>query len=764
MLDRPHRGRRGATCLAEDTTMIAPLLIAVVSAALQQQAGVSGSITDSATHAPLARVIVLDVATHRQSVSDSTGQFTLAVTVPATLRFSRVGYTTRELFVTTDAVRLALLPSARTLERVTVTAIRGGEGQSAPVSQHTVTRDELERRSFGQEVPLLLQSGTPSMTAYAETGNYWGYSYMRLRGIDQSRINLTIDGIPLNDPEDQVLYFADFPDLASSLESVQVQRGVGTSSAGTASFAGSVNFETTPLASPASAQVQLEGGSFGSKRGMAELRSGLSNNGLAFYGRFSDLQSSGYRYHSGVLGRSALVSAGYFGARDVVKLMATVGLLHDTLSYLAVPDTELARDRRINPLQPTELDRFGEQLVSAAYTRLIGDASSWSTTVYRISASGNYDVAIDPEMWNYHLDFVWYGLTSAWNWRYAGVQASAGVNANRYARDHYAYLRPDLVDRAYFNTGHKGDVSGFAKLSYDVGRATFFGDLQARRAEFRYMPDAHADIAPQAIAWTFVNPRGGVTYRLTQALSAYASYGSTSREPARSDMLAGFDNLDTSNVAFVGDFSRVRPETVHDLEGGITLSGSALHFAANVFSMDFRNEIEPIGALSYQGLPLRKNVHASYRRGVELDVRYGLTSALMLSGNATLMRARIADYTDDASGASFHGVEPLLTPKVMTMQRLDWTASRALSFAAEGRYTGQSQLDNTGNADLVLPAAYVVDATISWRIAGGRHTLEVRGNNLADSKRYGSGYDDGSTPYYYVLPPRNVFVTYKFVF
>src|SRR5690348_3114000 len=231
--------------------MIATILAGLISAALQQQPIIDGTIVDSATHAPIARVIVLDVASRRQALTDSAGRFTIAVPMPATLRFAHVGYATREVVATTADLRIELPPSPRTLERVTVMAIRGGADEAAPVSQRTVTHDEIERRSFGQEVPLLLQSSTPSMTAYAETGNYWGYSYMRLRGIDQSRINLTIDGIPLNDPEDQVLYFADFPDLASSLESVQVQRGVGTSSAGTASFAGSINFETTPLAGKA---------------------------------------------------------------------------------------------------------------------------------------------------------------------------------------------------------------------------------------------------------------------------------------------------------------------------------------------------------------------------------------------------------------------------------------------------------------------------------------------------------------------------------
>src|SRR5262245_42894161 len=163
--------------------------------------------------------------------------------------------------------------TTRTLEAVTVKAIRAGD--QAPVSATSIGRVEIERRSFGQDVPILLQ-GTPSLTSYAETGNYWGYSYIRLRGIDQSRINLTLDGIPLNDPEDEVLYFTDFPDLANSLHSVQVQRGVGTSSNGTASFAGSINMETTPLASgPRRAEAQIEGGAWGSYRLSGEYSTGL---------------------------------------------------------------------------------------------------------------------------------------------------------------------------------------------------------------------------------------------------------------------------------------------------------------------------------------------------------------------------------------------------------------------------------------------------------------------------------------------------------
>src|SRR6185503_12944160 len=175
--------------------------------------------------------------------------------------------------VTRDSAR-ADTTRAQRLERVTISAVRSSN--DAPVSRKTLGEKDLAPRYFGQDVPLLLQGPAPSLTSYAETGNYWGYSYIRLRGIDQSRINLTLDGIPLNDPEDQVLYFADFPYLANSLSSVQVQRGVGTSSNGTAAYAGSINMETVSLTStPRRGEVQLEGGSFGSRRVSGEYATGL---------------------------------------------------------------------------------------------------------------------------------------------------------------------------------------------------------------------------------------------------------------------------------------------------------------------------------------------------------------------------------------------------------------------------------------------------------------------------------------------------------
>ncbi len=651
--------------------------------------------------------------------------------------------------------------TARQLERVMISAVRES---AAPISQKTLSRDDLQRSYFGQDVPLVLQGTTPSLTSYAETGNYWGYSYIRMRGIDQSRINITLDGIPLNDPEDQVLYFADFPDLANSLQSVQVQRGVGTSTNGTASYAGSINMETVSLAdAPRGGSVQLEGGSFGSKRASLEYTSGPLTNKFAFSGRVSGLHTEGYRYHSGVNGQSGFLSGAYLGDTDILKVTLIAGAMQDTMAYLAVPKADLDTNRRINPLTPQERDGFGERLAAVSYTRLLNARSSLNATVYRLSATGDYDVLIDS-LQTFHLDFVSYGVTSAWNYHTSDFQVDLGASGDSYARDHYAFMHPELATALYFNTGRKRDQAAFVKLAYTVGRATLFGDLQGRHAEFMYTPDVHAGVSGSSISWSFLNPKAGLTYRIARPVSLYASYGRTTREPARSDMFAGFDNLDTSNVAFVGPLDRVKPETVHDLEIGSNYRTSSLEIQANLYSMDFRNEIAPIGALSYIGNPLRKNVASSYRRGIEADATYRGLRRWLLSANATESMNHIRSYTDSSADVpvTYHNVEPLLTPRFQSFARAQYSASPSVNLLLQSRYQSVSFLQNTSDRRYVLPASFDLDAAATWRI--GHNELAIRANNLTNSRKYGSGYASGGVSYYYVVPPRSVFVTLKVAF
>lgn len=664
---------------------------------------------------------------------------------------------------TRDTVRS---DTTRTLEGVLVQALRAGD--EAPITRSTIARATITRRNFAQDVPLLLQGAVPSLIGHTETGAPWGYSYLRLRGLDQTRLNLSIDGIPLNDPEDQVFYFANFVDLLSGVQSVEVQRGAGTTGAGTAAFAGSVNFETRPIAAmPRAAAAEVQAGSFNSQRVMLEGSTGLTPRGFAAYARVSGVRSDGYRYNAGVLSGSALLSAGWFGERQSVKLLALGGLLRDTLAYLAVPVDELRQDRRLNPIGPDEQDRFGQRLLGLTYTREALSGARFATTLYRMSASGSYDVRIDPDpvtgLWNFHLDHTWYGLTSAVTHDVGAWRLNAGVNANTYARDHYAWVDGTRgtpgAEALYFNTGHKQDAAAFGKVAYQAGAVTLFGDVQGRVARFRYEPTAGSGVLEETVSWAFLNPRVGVTWQATAPVSLRASLGRTTREPTRSDMFGGADDLDATQYAAIGDFRNVRPEQVTNLEVGVKYTASRGLLDVNLFAMEFRNEIAPIGVLTPLGSALRRNVAESFRRGVEVDGQLRVTPRLTIGGNAAWLHARITSFTDEtgASPVTYADVPPLLSPAWLSAQRVEWAATDWLDLGFEGRYQGPSYLRNDGNRATTLPEFYVADATARVRLP--RVQLTVRGANLGNSQRFASGYAVEGVPHFFVLPPRSVFVT-----
>ena len=396
---------------------------------------VRGEVRDAVTGEPLSGVTVASTGARGGSVTDAAGRFTLELDAPARVRFARVGYQAVEYEVSRDtSLVVQLEPTAPSLERVTVTALRGDA--AAPIPQRTVEREELERRYVGQDVPLLL-TGQPSVTSYADAGAFSNYTYLRLRGIDHTRVNFTLDGIPLNDPEDQFVYFSNFPDFGNSLESVQMQRGVGTSSYGTAAYAGAINFQSAPLAtSRRGGEVQLGRGSFGTTRGSGEWTTGRLADRFAGYVRASAHRTEGYRHHSGNTGQSYFANGAYFGPRDIVKVTAFGGRSRNELAYLAAPLADIERDPRTNPLGDDERDDFQAHFVSASWTRALGEMAAIQGTAYTIAQFGDYDVRIAPDMYNFQLSSRVSGALATWSGRRGALDLDLGVHANAYHRHH----------------------------------------------------------------------------------------------------------------------------------------------------------------------------------------------------------------------------------------------------------------------------------------------------------------------------------------
>jgi iron complex outermembrane receptor protein len=712
---------------------------------------------------PVAQAVVEAVG-HRV-ITDAEGRF--AIDVPEgnyTVVVTRGGYqaVAQQAATDTDLV-ITLRPGLA--ENIVVSGIRAEE--KTPVTKSDVDRGTIARDYYGQDIPMLLRD-TPSIDTYAEAGvGGSGYSYITLRGISPTRLNFTLDGVPLADSEDMGTYFADFPDLARSLQSIQVQRGVGTSTVGSPSFGGSINLESIALAPAESASAEVGFGSFGTKNATVGYQSGALPGGYSFYARLSGDQSDGFRDSSGFRGRNLFVSAAKQNEDSQLRLTGFTAHEWTQQSFLAVDTGTLAQNLRANPFGPQDRDSFGYDLAQLQYLRALSPRTNMTASVFYQRGYGWYRLSGDQ----FGLDGLLIGSMVTLSTTHGPWTANYGLHVNEFRREH---TLDSGGARAYANYGTKGEANAFAKFSYDDGRWHLYSDAQLRTTNFHY----HGDVAIAPIRWTFFNPKLGARYDLSAASSVYGSAGISTREPTRNDLFQGEDN-----ASFAHDLHAVRPEHLIDLEAGWNYRAATATFGANVYAMNFHNEIASTGELSPIGLLLRRNVDRSYRRGLELEYAWQAMPRLKLRGNANLSRNRIHTWTqfydvyDDAGNITgsqpitFHDVNPVLTPSMIVNQSVEYAPSSSTTFGVTARHVGRSYLDNTNNNGFIAPAFTTLEANAA--IALSRNVnLRVQVNNLTNNKRvFPSGYSylfltpaktiDGIS-YYYPQATRNAVVMVDF--
>jgi iron complex outermembrane receptor protein len=717
-----------------------------------------------------------------RAVADERGAWMLRVrSGRSTIEVVAPGFETfrRELNVgpALGLVDVTLTPPLHLREDVVVQAVRADE--RTPVTKTNVSRETIELENRGQEMPFLLGT-TPAVTYQSDTGLAAGYAYFTIRGIGETRLNVTLDGVPLQDPEDQALYFSNFGDFASVVDSIQIQRGVGTSSVGSASYGGSVNFASVNPSDRPGLSAQLGGGSWGTGRATVGLDSGRFGGGWALYGRLSGQTTDGFREHSGVDQGTVYYGATRQDARSLFKVFGFSGRERTQLAYLATEEDVLATDLRHNDLSPEETDRFGQDFAQAQYTRLLGTATTLAAQAYYNGAQGWFRIwdADHESLQQYSIDGHFVGLVLSATHHRGRLGLNWGAHANDFTRDHFM----DVVGgaRAYLNTGLKNEYNTFLKATWDARRTELWADAQVRHARFEYRGDQPLG----SVSWTFFNPRAGLRLLPSPSFSVYASIGRMSREPARSDMLDGEDN---ASVPY--DLHAVAPERVVDVEAGVELRRPTFTGRASVYAMEFQDEIALSGELSEIGLPVRRNAGRSHRRGVELDLAWTPSPRWRLAGNASLSRNRIESWTQyydvydeagdwiDSVAEVHHDVPPLLTPEVILNGSVEWKPSADLGLIASGRFVDEAQLDNTGSPDYRTPSWFSLDAqaTLSLRrlVRRGEPRIRVQATNLLDDRRlYASGYSYQylvqdpaggetllGTRYYYPLATRSVFVT-----
>jgi len=608
---------------------------------------------------------------------------------------------------------------------------------NTPISQKTISSNDIAKTYHGQEMSFILDK-TPSITSQSDGGQPNGYTTFRMRGIDQTRINMTLNGVPLNEPEDQGVYFSNYPNFALNIKSLQIQRGVGTSANGTASYGGSLNFEGKTGVDKESL-LQVGYGSFHTKRANLTYGSGLDSNGFAFYTGLSAYKTDGYKYNSGGSGHSVFVSGGYYGSKHMVKFTGFTGRSLNQMAWLAVSDSMINVDPRTNFNPEGENDDFTQSFGQLQYVYAINNNSTVTTTAYYNRLIGKWGLFVLPvDLLVFDLSSNFYGVMSNYHYESNKISINLGVHGNGYNRTHMGHIDGTL-DYLYTNTGYKTDYSSYGKISYTLGKFNLYTDLQVRHVGFSY----RGDTTMNPLSWNFFNPKGGITYNASKNVNYYFSVGQSHREPTRTDMFGGQDNLISLNI--------ITPEQVIDYELGSNLNFKSFKMQYNAFYMDFKNEITLLGVLGSNGLPLMMNVSKSFRSGLELDATYKINEAFVLTNSSSYNYSHIKGDAVEYS--------PLYTPSFIS--------NLGIEFMHEGVYMGlmvkyQSKSYINSDNTATIPEYLLFNANLGYTYK--HYSIDLQLINLTNSTYYTSGYSYGGTKYLYVNAPLSGYLTLKAAF
>jgi iron complex outermembrane receptor protein len=671
-----------------------------------------------------------------------------------------------------------------------------------PVTYTNISKDAIKSNNVAAEVPYLMML-TPGVVTSSESGLGLGNTSFRIRGVDPSRINIMVDGIMVNDPESQTVFWANIPDFGSSLGSIQIQRGVGLSSGGVASFGSSVNMLTDRAKSEAYTELSAEYGSYNTMKASAAMGTGLIKNAFTFGARYSKTQSDGYLERATSDNQSVFASAAYHGTKSMVKLNMFYGDQHTGISWNGVPGNMLAINRRYNPAGEyedndgitryynNETDNYQQSQVNLQYSQYYGKYWSGNIRLFLTRGKGYYeeykknrtlseygieDIVIGGETFRKSdlirqkwLDNYYYGTSINTVYNKESLQLSMGLDIGRFDNDHYGrvlWLRVNngaFKDHEWYrNTGNKDDYSAFVRVSHRLtGKLNLFGDVQYRHIYYKMKgPDDDLQLLDQSHKFNFFNPKAGVSYKLNKNHEVYASFATVGREPARADY---------KEASKAGGRKLPKNERLFDYEIGYHYTANNARFSLNFYYMDYKDQIVATGKMNDVGYPIMENVDNSYRAGIELSGGINITEQLKLDANIAFNRSRIKDYVsymdmhDDATNwnpieqkAEYLGTVAIgFSPEWVGAALLTYSPLDDLSFGLIGKYVGKQYYDNTVSKERQLDDYFVSNfhAQYSFNIKPVKVTLMGAVNNIFNKKYissawiYRSGFASGENDY-----------------
>jgi iron complex outermembrane receptor protein len=721
------------------------------------------------------------------------------------LRFSYIGYETRVVevnLVREAVVNVALESKLYITDEVTINATRAGE--HSPLTYSSISKDLIKVQNIGQDMPYLLGL-TPSLVETSEAGNGVGYTSLRIRGTDGNRINVTIDDIPLNDPESQQVFWVDLPDLASSVENIQIQRGAGTSSNGAGAFGATVSIQTSNPENEPFAEAGTSIGSFNTVKKMISAGTGLLGNRFALQIRYSDIKSDGYIDRTGSNHRSAFISGIYRTEKSRLKANIILGEEHTGIGWWGVPKDSLAANRRYNPAGEytdgtgtkkyygNESDNYIQNHFQLIYNLKLSNQLTLNTALHYTKGKGYYeeyredqslsDYGIGPVIIGdtaiYSTDLIrqkwlsndFYGVVYSLKYQTKRIEAIAGGGTNLYLGDHFGNIiwmkESGNIEKDhmwYLNNSRKAEISLYGKVNYSLSdKTSLFGDLQYRYVYYKMegFDDDLRDLG-QEHRFGFINPKTGIFYSITPNQDAYLSFSVANREPTRTDFTEATGDTDATP----------KPETLYDTELGYKLRNGKSSFAVNLYAMYYRDQLVPTGELSNVGYSIMTNVDKSYRLGLEMSAGFRISDFIGLNLNYTLSRNKImnfvehyTDYISTNESALYQSknlglVDIAYSPSVILSNDISFNIHRGIVLHWISKYVGKQYFDNTMNAERSIDPYFINNLRLDFepKIRNlKRVDFQLLVNNVLneiyESNAYGGNwYEDGvekSWSYYF---------------
>ncbi len=629
------------------------------------------------------------------------------------------------------------------LQPIEIKAVRAND--KAPFTKTNLTKKDIEKVNLGQDLPFILNQ-VPSVVINSDAGNGVGYTGIRIRGTDATRINMTINGIPYNDAESQGIYFVDLPDIVSSVNSIQVQRGVGTSSNGAAAFGATINLSTNEINDSAYVELNNSFGTFNTWKNTLKVGSGLLGKHFTFDVRGSLINSDGYVDRASTDLKSFYISTAYLSPTNSLRLNIFSGKEKTYQSWYGIPESYLDTNRTYNSAgtakagtpYENETDNYWQTHYQLFYNHKINSQWAFNIAAFLTKGHGYYEqykagqkfktyglpdynngttvikkTNLIRQLW---LDNDFYGTIFSLQKQTNKSQFTLGGGWNKYDGKHYGVVTWAEVgfpnDYKYYDlTANKQDFNIYGKLQKQLSAHwQGFADIQARAVKYNINGFKKN---PQLILnknYVFINPKIGITYNKNNWQS-YLSYSMANKEPNREDFEAGINQ-------------QPKAETLHDFELGAEKKTLNYSYGVTAYYMYYHNQLILTGKINDVGAYTRINTHSSYRLGIELQGKANLLPWLNASGNIAFSKNKIKNFTEyvddyDNGGQKlfeYHNTDISFSPDIVTGATLNFIPFKNGEVSLLTKYVGRQFLDNTSQVSRSLDAFYIQDARVSYTI------------------------------------------------